>query len=576
MNPYNKKIDKVITDILIENPNLTYSGLKEKVNEVLGWNLSHDVYSPHLKVMQKEKILHKNSTGQRGKKVFYALTGEAIKRIQLEILGDDTNQQIFKTIYETILFYDFIFNFYRLLLVVLREPDGFTISSIDRDILLPDRTVKTIAIKSEPNFAKFLADLKIKSDQLNWGLIHTTQSEIENIIYPSNSFKIGVRRKKLELKNCPVQLKKVLNDYDKQNIVERLYFITVPKNHDEFWRDNFWIYRLEDWKTWINNKNKLVANLNLRRYYAFIPGVSTQDILSGTGNSNNNHKKTHVKNAIGLLYGSKLITSIKFGRKTRYVIADSELHHFISGLKEYFVSEFHHLFFKWKYFQLPTDLEKKRMESIFGKNEFKGIVLKAEIKLADHKKRMRGCRNIDEYHNMFVKEIDVPLSAPFISTEEFEQYKQTKKIKPTKKEHHKTDIIEYRNYLKNKLETKMERLSICCTEHNEIELFKMTFQPIIEKYSFLRDIISKICPKVLEPPNRDLQEAIIQTETSRSLAAEKFAKQMNAITPSSMETDRRTIRNVDYIRGKNGRVQPILNINKMQEDKGANDGDEGS
>jgi len=573
LNPYDKKIDTSITDILLKNEKLSYSELKNKINKVLKRNLSHEVYCNHLKVMQAEKILNKDSTNQRGRKVLFSLTHEARKRMQLEILGDASRQLIFKRIYEKILFYDFINNLYRLLLTILRESEPVTVSLIDRDILLPDRTVKMIIIKSEPKLATFLADLKIKSTQLNWGLFHTTRSEIENIIYPSSSFKIGVHRKKLELMNYPKQLKKILTHNDQRDIVERLYFITVPKNHDEFLRDNFWIHRVEDWKIWVNKKNQLIANLKLRRYYAFIPGVSVQDVFSGLGNSNSKYKTTDVADAIDLLAGSKLIKQIKFGRDTRYVIADSELHHFISGLKEYFVSEFWYLFFKWEYFQLPTESEKKRMESIFGKNEFKQIVLKAEVKLVEHKRRMSDCQNINEYHDMFVKEIDSPLSVPFISMEEFVQYRKTNKIKPRTKKHHKTDIKEYRDFLQKKLETKMERLSICCVEHNEIELFKMSFESVIGKYSFLRDIITKICPKVLEPPNRELRNAIMQTDVSRGLAAQEFARQLNAITTSSMETDRRIIKHVEYVHGKKGKVQPVLNINKMSDEKQTEDDD---
>jgi hypothetical protein len=100
-----------------------------------------------------------------------------------------------------------------------------------------------------------------------------------------------------------------------------------------------------------------------------------------------------------------------------------------------------------------------------------------------------------------------------------------------------------------------------------IEELKMNFDLIIQKYSFLREILGKICPKAFEPPNIDLQQAITNRENSRQLGFEKLARQMNAITPSSLEKDRNIIKHVEYSQGKNGNVQPILNLDKMSDEQ---------
>ncbi len=114
----------------------------------------------------------------------------------------------------------------------------------------------------------------------------------------------------------------------------------------------------------------------------------------------------------------------------------------------------------------------------------------------------------------------------------------------------------------------MNRLPICCNDHNEIERFKIEFMPILHTYSFLRYMMSRICPKVLEPSVEELQEAISWLDASRELGTQKqLAKRLDAITPLSIETDRRVLKHLEYAHSKDGRVRRILNLDTLLDDE---------
>ena len=104
---------------------MRYMELKRDIDKVLGRTLSFDPYQSHLKRMENENTINKEHTGRRGKPVWYSLTKEVLDQIQIGILGAGNRQEIFRSIYEKILFYDF-FKRLQLLAVDRLRATGFS------------------------------------------------------------------------------------------------------------------------------------------------------------------------------------------------------------------------------------------------------------------------------------------------------------------------------------------------------------------------------------------------------------------------------------------------------------------
>ena len=178
----------------------------------------------------------------------------------------------------------------------------------------------------------------------------------------------------------------------------------------------------------------------------------------------------------------------------------------------------------------------------------------------------RFCKDVDEYNSILKQDV-VYQFENFLLDDLLAEFKRTRRRTPITKKNYRTDIENYRKFIKEKQETQMNRLPICCNDHNEIERFKMEFMPILQRYSFLRYMISRICPKVLEPSVEELQEAISRLDTSRELGTQVVAKRLDAITPLSIETDRRVLKHLEYAHSKDGRVRRILNLDTLLDDE---------
>jgi hypothetical protein len=102
----NDKIDNAIVNELNIISSVCYLELKRRFEESLNRTISFDTYNVHLRKMLKENILNKQDDGKRGKSVFYSLTEGAKKQIQLNLLGVNPEQTLFRRIYENLFFYD--------------------------------------------------------------------------------------------------------------------------------------------------------------------------------------------------------------------------------------------------------------------------------------------------------------------------------------------------------------------------------------------------------------------------------------------------------------------------------------
>src|SRR3954468_19012352 len=102
---YDNDIDNVIVDELASNGPISYLELEDRVVKRRGKTMSFETFNFHLKKMVKENVLKKDDRG-RGKQVFYSLTEDAKKQRQLNILGVNPNQLLFRRIYEKLFLYE--------------------------------------------------------------------------------------------------------------------------------------------------------------------------------------------------------------------------------------------------------------------------------------------------------------------------------------------------------------------------------------------------------------------------------------------------------------------------------------
>ena len=93
-------------------------------------------------------------------------------------------------------------------------------------------------------------------------------------------------------------------------------------------------------------------------------------------------------------------------------------------------------------------------------------------KLTEHKKMSRFCKDVDEYNSILKQDIVYEFEN-FLLDDLLAEFKGTRRRTPITKKNYRTDIENYRKFIKEKQETQMNRLPICCNDHNEIERFKI-------------------------------------------------------------------------------------------------------
>jgi DNA-binding PadR family transcriptional regulator len=547
---YNEWI-KILRDTTIES----VKHRKREHSKPTQYTPSLTTFSEILKNMVDDSYVRKKKDEKSKrtlKETYYQLTDDAKVLLQLNILKMDDRQSTFKRIYEEFFaMRDFFESVYQKALL------GDPYDEIDEKISLSEQAVKQIAFISEFGFENFLKKIGIEKKKLEWGKVTYGQMSplISEILYPFNSnMDLTALKKRYWKENPSVKVK------------ENLMFICYPirESLDDL---EFWIRRIEKLEIVKKHVFDIIPKVISKQFIFFIPGVTDVDILS---NNDSLLGISEIHEGINILEKVGLIKTKLFGNEIRYVIADNQLQDFISSIKSAFIAEFMYLLAKWEWFEVPTTQEQKRMGSIFGEKQFSKLSTALEIKLHEHKKRMRKCKNVDEYQELLNE--NSTYFERLSSDITLDLYKQHRQQMPNTTKEHLQDVKNYWHYRRDKLQKHIDDIIMTYDEEG-IEELKMNFDLIIHKYSFLKEILGKICPKAFEPPNIDLQEAITNRENSRQLGFEKLARQLNAITPSSLEKDRRIIKHVEYSQGKNGKVQPILNLDRMSDEQVTKDED---
>jgi DNA-binding transcriptional ArsR family regulator len=495
--PADQRIEEAIIQLLLPDKSMIYTGLKEAVGVAIGRRtLSFETFQNHLSWLQENHIIIKKADINREKnRVWYSLSEHAIRKTQINILMDNEQREVLKFIYEKILVYDFFKRVYW----KLSHPDLY-VTNMQRDFLFPDRLVKQIRIKSKTELDSLLSQLNINSHESNWiEVSYGDHSSLKQLLYYTGE----------DINYLDKLKKRYWKDTDELYIEAEIWskYFPVPEDFD------FQIFRAERWLISRNNKNSYdtSSNLKSRKYYVFVPGVTIQDILNSIDNTP--ITKDDVVEAFTLLEKFGIIKIRWIGKDCRYVIADTELTDFFAQIKEHFIAELNYLFDRWNFFEEPTNQEIKRMESIFGQKEFKIILNSIYQEYYENKKKMKSCKDVDEYTNMLIQIAteNYSLTTAEISLRErLKKYKNQRKESPRTNSQRKKDIIRYNEFLKKEQDIYLEKLPTCCIVHSDLESVKLHFNQVIEKYRFLNDIIDKICPKILEPPNEEYLESLNQ------------------------------------------------------------------
>jgi hypothetical protein len=515
---YNKEIDNAIIHQLSSSFSIISGELKTRTEKMLGKSISFTTFIAHIDRLRNVRIVNKQDQG-RGGKVSYSLTERARKLIKLKLLGVDNIDKIklHLKIYEKILLYEFFHAPIRI-------------------------------ISSEQEFDKLLSRLNKTKADVKWAITSTGNNyDSVELVYGNISGNGRPVDEPLPKMSSPAFPSTAVKEYwqrrgGKKTVLAEIEFIChpIPNNID------FWITKREYWQINKNSKHKKYAT----EYRFTLPGVSIEEFLENDS-MDLGFDRSYIEESFNLLEQIGLIKPIYvFQDETRFKIMDN-LRELITALNDLCQVELNLLLYKWKHFDEPSHQEKKRWQWLLSEKEANRIFRDVEMERCENRKRMRECKNVEEYHGFLMK--DITQFQQWSIDDMFNKYKiereqekrqqekreqekkkqsgkrwiRTKKIRGTKKEL-KDDIIKYRVYHREKLNTYLEYLPANLEEEG-VEHFKMLFSKTIEEYPFLHDILKNICPKAFEPDNKELQSTIIKNEEEKDIGTEIIALRLNAL-----------------------------------------------
>jgi hypothetical protein len=196
---------------------------------------------------------------------------------------------------------------------------------------------------------------------------------------------------------------------------------------------------------------------------------------------------------------------------------------------------------KWQHFDAPSHEEFQRWTLLMGEQVASKFFEKMEIERRTYRKMKEDCKSVHEFIEKLDKDTQLrsrdrwDLGWGF----EFDRYKQQRKKEPPTP---KAEIEEFERYRRARLEHHLEFLPPNLEEEG-IEELKMMFKDIIERYSFLNNVVRIVCPYVFEPANKDLQAKIIDDEISKDVGTELLARRLGAINLSDPNVPHKTFHN---------------------------------
>jgi hypothetical protein len=501
---YDERIDNAIINELSKNLSCLYRELKRKIEKRLQKTISFDVYNLHIRKLLKANILGRDHAGKRGKKVLYSIADEAKRQIQLKLIAHP-KKSIFRKIYEKFFFYEVHYSPHKV-------------------------------ISSEKEFDKLLSELNTTRKKLEWWLWSGAGAETNDIIAReiygnSGSYRsMSARTRQIHKKEMKTYW---LTKGGQSRTLEQINFICSFKQKDL----DITMTKIERWEI-----NKYSSNKKLHTKYVYeLPGVSIEEFMANEWLSAK-FKLADVKEAFNLLQKNHLIEiALTVRNQTRFRITDNVLRNFIQGIRDIHIAEYRFLMYKWQHFDAPSHEEIQRWTLLMSEKVASKFFEKMEIERRTYKKMKEDCKNVQEFIEKLDKDTQLrsrdrwDLSWGF----EFDRYEQQRKTKPPTP---KAEIEEFEKYRRTRLEYDLEFLPANLEEEG-IEELKMMFKDVIERYSFLHNVVRIVCPYVFEPANDELQANIVDDEISKDVGTELLARRLRDINLSDPNVPHKTFHN---------------------------------
>ena len=341
---YNKKVDEIIVSVLLQNERMSYLKLKGEVEKVIypkqdDHYLSKSVYKFHIDQLLKDKVLHKEDDGKRGKEVYYSLTKAAKKKRQINILGIDSNQILFRNIYADLFSSE------------MTSSHSYMIDNLDNFLCEIGASKKELI---PLDMANNLADV-FREFSKYYYFSKEYEDPLISRIKSASSTRAEWEQRLAEIINVerivqPVRGTRLidLSENDSIKVYKPISGIRIGERKFKLFRGT-------------PRKPKEVIE-----YIATVPGISIDDYMDDymtkKSQISRSYKREHIEHAFDLLEKEGLIKRITvFRHKPRYVIADNTLVEFINDLYRFWLLELRLLETKWNYFEAPTEKEKERI-----------------------------------------------------------------------------------------------------------------------------------------------------------------------------------------------------------------------
>jgi hypothetical protein len=432
---YDHELDEAMSNILTNTEQMGYLELKRQTEKSLGRGVSKSVFQSHINKQVESKVLNKHDSGGRGRQVNYSMTEEAKKKRQLNLLGIAPTQVLFRKIYADLFFKEIIFSHS----YDIDDLDGFlsSINASRRDLRTEYQgkiNIPVINDGTEPYDKRLPYDRAYGFDSIT----EWSEKVMIDMKYGQHYIPRLIRLTS-DIEEWQ-QLAKIISlepklSTNKQSQIIRDFIIYQPISGFSVVR-----YRGENLK----NKSR---NMQFVQFKVMVHGLSIDDFMANKS-LYGRYKRQDVERAFDLLLKEHLITALmKYNGKTRYVITDNSLAELIKQLDMFWHLELHLLELKWCFYERPVDRDQERIRLILGEMPLRRIVQKAEIVRSEFTK----LKNI----------------RPGIYTS-----------------------------IKNDLDAYFNMLSYVVNE--VINNLKKKHSSTLQKYEFLNDVISMICPAVLQ------------------------------------------------------------------------------
>jgi hypothetical protein len=450
----------IITALIEEEDNgenekklgLGFNKLYERCKEILrisglAYTPSRTDFSNHIRKMVEDNELQKiqdRSSKLKIKPELYSLTGDAKKRRHLNLLGVGNEHERFRKIYEKLFFWEFFHT-------------------------------RPIPIASKQKMNEIITTLKQKLDpsqicDLGWGQVTDVSNDFLRYEVGSKDYD--------EYWNYEKKPEMIVQ------YIDNLYHVTV--------RPELFFTKREYWEATKHSKKMLFA-----KHILNLPGVSEEEFLIYNNRfSDVKFTVQDIEKAFLMLKQNGLIKPhLVFENRIRYVMTKDDLLKLIKEISQIFESELILLMFRWRYFEKPTEEEKKRLRWMLGETYARQIIQSAENAMYENKKALRASRDINEYCEFLRRDLSgFPTWAVdgqiYMDISRFVDKNKDKKIEAVTKDVH--GFLEFRREVQNQLESDLI---------DGIKDIKKRYENTVQEYAYLfRHVLAMVCPLLLKLP----------------------------------------------------------------------------